>query len=401
MKRLFLVGLFIFAFVFSFGLNSSIVLAGGPAESGDAMPGEFADEDVVGEEFAGEEAVGDEPVGESWTYEDYKVESVKGPLSCNLGVNVSYDSNVFIYSDTAIDEYDAGTNTARFNGVDSIDDVITNLFFIARLKGNILDCGATILSAGVEGNIYAENTDRTYMITQTSLKQRLNDDNILKVGYKYLPEYFIRTLYDPDFPVGDRYQKADFESHTTYVKYWHRIMDGWTWWSRYSYESKDYNSNFKERDTDSHRISLAMGIKPGSLVKVTPFFRYFWHDAEGADLDADVDSDISRDGFDIGVNTCFFPQSKFSYLVGYAFRDSEYSTDNTVSDDPYHSGREQERHRVKGRVNYKLKDNVDLFTEYIYETRDVSTKGTDADLLHEALMDYTKHIGKIGLALEF
>lgn len=376
MRRIFLLGLLIFAFALLFNVNTYIALA---------------DEESAAELTEEEEA----------QVETKTIELVEKGLKWETGIDVSYNSNVFLYSHDDIDEYDAGTNVNRFKGVDSIDDIITNLFLIIRAEKEIFNFSPTIFSLGVEGNIYAENEDRTYAVIQTSLRQKIGADNLIRVGYKFIPNYFVRTLYDPDMPAADRFRKAKFDSHSIHLKYWHRMTNDLTSWLRYTYENKDYNAYFDERDTGSHRITLASGYTPRSWIKFNPFFRYFWHNADGEDLDADVDADISRDGYDLGLNTWFYPEGKFSHLIGYAFRSVNYSTSNSITDDPYHAGRDQKRHRIKGRVNYEWKDNIDLFAEYVYEIRNVDVAGSDADLIQESILGYIKHVGRVGLKTSF
>ena len=385
MKRLFLSVIFILGFGLFFGTNVYLSLA--------------AEESVI-EVVEGEEEQAREGQTQSLA-EDKEAESVETRLKWEGGIDVFYDSNVFNYSNDDIDEYNGGTNPDRFKGVDSIDDMITRLYLMVRFQKEMFADSPTIFSLGVKGNIYARNTDKSYQIFQTSLRQKIGERRLIRIGYKFIPDYFVRTLYDPDLPAGDRFRKANFRSNSAHIKYWHRVSNNLTWWLRYVYEDKDYTDYFKERDSSSNRVTLALGFRPQSWIKLNPFFRYFWHDAKGEDDDAAVDVDISRDGFDTGLNTWFYPEGKFSYLISYAFRYTDYTTSNSITDDPYHAGRDQKRHRIKGRINYGIKENVDLFTEYTYEIRNVDIEGDDATLRQESILGYVKHIGKVGLTVRF
>ncbi|GAF85487.1 unnamed protein product, partial [marine sediment metagenome] len=122
---------------------------------------------------------------------------------------------------------------------------------------------------------------------------------------------------------------------------------------------------------------------------------------KGEDGDAAVDADISRNGFDMGSNIWFYPEGKFTYLFSYGFRRSNYTSDNNIVADPYHAGRDEIRCRLKGRAIYALKENLDLFAEYMYEVRDAEVEGTSVVLEQEDILDYSKHVAQIGMKVTF
>lgn len=383
---------FLAGFIFSFVLFLLGNFYTGFAAEEEPSIGMAADEETAGDEI--------DTAKESQTGQETRF--LGGALRLETGADVAYDSNVFEYSKDDIEELEAYSNTDRFKGTRSISDIVTNMYGIVRFEKDIFDIGSTVFSLKVEGNIYTKNDDKSYEKYEASIKQRFGENNLIKAGYRFLPEYFIRTLYDPDLPAGtDRYKKADFRSDTVYAKYWHRLNDDLSFWLRYSFENKEYNDFFKERDTQSHRVTLAAGYKATAWLKLTPYFRYFWHDAEGNDADFAVDVDISRDGYDTGLNILFYPQGKFSYTLGYGFRWAEYNNSNSVADDPFHSGRDQHRQRLTGRVAYELKNNTTLFTKYEYVIRDVDVEGSDATLDEESILGYTKHVVKVGVKVKF
>ncbi|MCK5451224.1 MAG: hypothetical protein KAI70_05620 [Candidatus Omnitrophica bacterium] len=384
-RRWFVLAVFVMSFILVFGVDVGV-------SSADMLP-EVSEREtgLIDSEHEDTESA------DNW----WETASGRKRFRLNMGAKSIYDSNVFNYSRDEIDLYDADSNSNRFDGVKSIDDVITELSIIGQMREEMFDIGPTTFSVGTEANIYSENTDRTYMKLKTSVRQNIGKDNIVRGGYTFIPDYFIRTLYDGDQAAGDRYRKLEFTTHAGHLKYWNRLSDIITWWLRGTYEYKDYNEHFQERDTHAFRLTCAMAVKPEKWYKINPYFRYFWNSADGTDDEPDIDSDISRDGFDTGGNLWFYPESKFSYMLGYGFRWTQYDSSNSIEDDPYHSGRKQDRHRIKGRVKYALRKNIDLFTEYAYEIRNVDVKGADTLLEEESILEYDKHVGTVGIAIRF
>lgn len=318
-----------------------------------------------------------------------------------VNIETEYNSNVFSYSRDEKAEYEAYTNINRFKGVNSLDDFTTRISLNAGLEKKIFDIGATVFDVGMQANIYAVNEDKNYEVYDISVKQRMGKNNLIEVGYEYLPKYFVRTLYDSDLLVGDRYRKAEFENNSVYVKYWNRPSNFLTWWIQYTYGKKDYNADFNERDTQSHEIDLSLGYKPFAWIKFNPRFTYTLNDAKGTDNDASVDPDISQNKYRLGIYIELFPKNKLSYLLGYNFYWVDYTTDNAVADDPYHAGRSDEVQRIECRVNYALKNNVELYVGYQYEIRDAKVAGFDPTPREESILGYDEHLIKGGLSIKF
>lgn len=316
-------------------------------------------------------------------------------------VTTEYDTNVFDYSQDDRAEYKSYTNTPRFEGVDSLDDFITRVSLNAGLEKKIFDMGATVFDLGMRTNIYTENDDKNYQIYDISVKQRMGKNNLVKVGYEYLPNYFVRTLRDADIPSGNKYRKAEFKSNSVYLKYWNKPLDKLSWWIQYTFSDKDYNSDFKERDTESHEIDLSLGYKPLEWIRFNPRFTYSLNNAQASDGDVNVDPDISREEYRLGLYINLYPKGKFSYLLGYNFYWVNYTTGNAVADDPYHAGRDDEMQRINARVNYALKDNITLYLGYQYEINDAKVFGTDATSREESILGYDKQIVKGGVTVTF
>ena len=330
-----------------------------------------------------------------------KTKAKKKDYYLETEISTEYDTNVFDYSQDDRAEYKSYTTPNRFKGVDSLDDFITRISFNAGLEKKILDIGTTVFDLGIRGNIYAENDDKNYEVYDVSLKQRIGKDNLVKVGYEYLPKYFVRTLRDADILSGDRFRKAEFKNNNVYLKYWNRVKKSLTWWIQYTYGDKDYNSDFNERDTQFHKIDLSSVYKPFAWIKFNPRFTYSINNAAASDGDANVDSDISQEEYRAGLYVNLYPQKKLSYLLGYNFYWINYTTDNAVTADPFHTGRDDKMQHVNFRVNYALEDNLIIYLGYQYEINNAEAIGTDATQREESILGYDKHIVKTGVTISF
>jgi len=327
----------------------------------------------------------------------------KVSFNLDAGTDVRYDSNIFLYSEGDKEQFKDGTNPDRFSGVNSTYDVVTNVYAIGRAKVDFFDFGSSIGSVGVKGDICGKNPAKSYIKIQTSLRQQLGENHLLRFGYSIIPNYFVRTLYARGEPIGQRYKRAGFTSNNLHLKYWNGISDVFSWWMRYSYENKDYNKYFTDRDTNSHKLTMAMRITPEEWIKFNPYFRYFWHIARGRAGQDISFPDISRNGFDTGTGIWLFPSEPFTVIGRYDFQWANYTTSQSAVEDPYHSGRTQGRNRITAKLNYAFNKNINLFTEYVYEIRGVNVKaGSGEEVLEaEAILGYDKHIARIGTSISF
>lgn len=324
-------------------------------------------------------------------------------FSWDTGASVTYDNNAFQYSSDNISEYQGYTNTNRYKGVDNISDVITNLYAFLRMDKDFFDFGATTLSLGVDGNIYAYNNEKTYEKYSASIRQKFGGDrHLLRMNYQYIPSYFVRTLYDSDTAGTDKYRKAEFDSNNMQLKYWNQLTDNLSWWLKYTLESKKYGSYFKERDTVSNIVSLNLGYKPYTWIKITPSAQYGWHNAKGKDGTPTVKPDISRAGYEYGMLVDFYPkESKFSYALGYNYAGTHYTTKHSVAADPYHAGRHQRDYDIISKIDYALKEGLNLFAQYQYSAKDVKTAGTDPTLEPASILGAIGQTVEVGAKLVF
>ena len=366
----------------------------------------LADEGPLLEEAEQETEISDFQEMEPKAAAEWEIKPVKGrsPFNLDVGADIKYDSNVFEYSKSDMDERDAGTNPDRFSGVRSINDVVTRLYGIARVKSNIFDFGTTTLGAGLKGDIYGKNPSKSYLNLQATARQAIGKKHLLRIGYDLIPSYFVRTLYARNEPRGQRYKKAAYMSNAVHLKYWNGISDVFSWWMRYTYEYKDYNKFFPDRDTSSNRLTTTLRIQPEDWIKFNPYFRYSWNNARGRIGKEYSMPDISRNGFDTGTEVWLFPDEPFTVIGRYDFRWDYYTTSQSATEDPYHSGRTQGRNRITGKLFYAISKSVNLFTEYQYTTRSVNTKaaGAGATVLEgEAILGYDKHVARLGASIAF
>jgi len=389
-KVRFIMALFLLVFIFS----TSVVFASdsGPAQSGLATgPVATTVQNSQGESSDVEEL------------EEGTLPKSTEIFSLDTGASIIYANNVFGYASDNKSEYRDYSNPNRYKGVKSIEDFITNVYVIPRVQKDFFDFGTTIFSLGAEGNIYTNNHAKTYSKYSASVRQKFgNDKHLMRLGYEYIPSYFVRTLYDRNSLTANKYQMARFDSSALKLKYWNQLNDKLSWWLRYTLEKKDYNNYFEERDTLSNQVSLDLGYKPTSWLRLNPSFSNGWYNAKGKDDTVFVQPDISRIVYDVGLSLGFYPMgSRFSYTVGYDYAYTCYTTSHNSVDDPYHAGRHDNDYDITGRVNYALKDNIDLFAQYQYSLKNVKTQAADPTYEPEAILGSVKQAVEMGVKLAF
>jgi predicted porin len=229
----------------------------------------------------------------------------------------------------------------------------------------------------------------------------IGEKNLVKLGYEHIPRYFLRTLYDADETGTDKYVKAKYKSDSVYFKYWNQPAKSLTWWYEYTYSIKDYNNNFNERDTDSQEFDFSLGYRVLNWLRLNPRFTYFLHAAGADDDDGGSDPDVSKDGYRAGLYLNLYPKGKFSYLLGYNYYWFNYTTGNTVADDPYHAGRHDRTQRINAKADYSLNKNTTIYLSYQYEINNSKPKGSDSVRQAESTLGYFQQLVRLGAKIDF
>jgi hypothetical protein len=323
-------------------------------------------------------------------------------LSIETGYTVSYKSNMFNFSDDDQDTFDAGTNPNRFKDIESIDDIAHRIHVDPEITANVIDWGKTRFGADISGTFYSENTESNYEKYEFTMKQYFNTQvDMVRIGYEYLPGFFVRNFTDIDVKSGDRFRKAEFDSSSVSAKWWHRFHDNISAWIQYSYGFKDYNSNFNERDTDSNTFDLSVDFSLCPWAEISPVFSAASYDAKGSD-GGSVRTDISKDEVTTGAELTLIPTEQFPVVLGYTFTWVDYTTGNSVSEDPFHSGREDEIDELYAKISYLSKKDVKIFVKYQHTNDDASIPSEAVTTSSaEGVLGYDSYTVSGGVDLKF
>ncbi|MBN2097948.1 MAG: hypothetical protein JW714_05715 [Candidatus Omnitrophica bacterium] len=380
--KLILLGLFIFVFACVFSTNVYFSWADDESMS---VP-EDQDEEITEEVEAQVLTVAPKTQDKRW--------------DMSFGVETGYDDNVFKYANDDQNEFDAGTNPDKFANVDSIDDMITRLFLKLSLKNNFNEDTKTTLSLKARGNIYGRNSVKNYESYQAEVAHEFNK-NFLSLTYLNVPDFFLRNLYDRDITSGNRYRKTKFERDKISLKYRRKVNNDLMWWIIYGYEEYDYNGDFKEYNNHANEVNLSLLYRLNPKLRAKLYYIFKRCEANAYDDEPNADFDISHRQHSPGIQFIFQPVDKWQFLLRYAYTLRDYTTDNSETIDPFHSGRENKIHNIRLKATRKFQNNWELFCQYEYETKDAKLTVDDATMADATLLGYNKNEVTIGTEYSF
>lgn len=307
----------------------------------------------------------------------------------NAGIEARYDTNIFNYSRDDIDEFNANTNPEKFNRIKSIDDFMISPLWEVVLRDKLFN-HTFRLSLEAEPHFFAQNKVKDYESYRLSLRQYLSKGEYFEFRYNHIPDYLLKNLLDRDL---NEFRKATLDLNLFSLGYRRPLNKTLDARIRYSYEINDYNENFKEYDMASNAANLAFWHKLNSYFNSEIYFEFERADAKGdSGGTARVESDTSYDKYEIGLRENLELSKKTSLFARYIFSFRDYTTDNPLAADPFHSDRQDKIQRIGLGFERKLTKDTHAVLGYEYSIKDVSTASEDPDLINAAILGYEKNI---------
>jgi len=383
----------------------------------DEEMGKREEEGIVKEEAA--PSTSESGKAKSWwdldrylTYQDIAGTGVN--FSLKGAVELEYDSNVYLYSRDAINDYDAyrdvnnskGNRQTRFNGVESIDDWLTKVTMGLDLSKDFFKDRTTSFTYLTILNLYWHDTNKNYELYSFQLKQEITKDDLVWIRYSFIPEFLYRNLFDLDV---HGYQRAFFSRHQFTAGYRHDFNQYLAGRFTYRLIGKDYNRNFNERDSTTNEFSF-QAVFPRLLPWVDEkkvglsgvlFYELGRVDARGTDGDPELDFDISHssNGFGSQVELELF--KKFRIRSYYEFYYHEFTTGHSVDSDPDHAGRFDRLNTYGVAAEYDVTKNVLAFFTWELQTADPFLKAPEGRRGSDEVLGYEKNIFNFGLKFNY
>lgn len=322
----------------------------------------------------------------------------RASVSFNAELESKYDTNVFNYSRDDIDEFEANTNPDKFNRVKSIDDFIISpafgLIFSDKLFNHTFR-----LNLEAEPHFFTQNKIKDYESYRLNVNQYLSKGEYLEFRYQHIPDYFLKNLLDRDL---NEFRKAAFDVNLYSFGYRRPLNKNLDARLRYLYEVNDYNENFEEYDMRSNAVNLALWHKLKSYFTTEIDFEFERADAKGNLVStARIESDTSYDKYELGLRENLQAAERINLYLWYIFSFRKYTTDNPLTDDPFHIDRQDKIQRAGLGLTCGLSKNTQATLEYEYSAKDVNTASEDPALINAAILGYEKSIVSLRVNYRF
>jgi len=318
---------------------------------------------------------------------------------------VVYDENVFEFSDSDQDEFDAGTNPNRFKDIESMDDFIFIPDVSADIHGEVIPESQSALGFRFVPKFHVENEERDYQKYKAYITHRLDRGDRFKLFYTRIPEYFVRNLLDFDLPEGtNRFRKAEFAYDSPGVDFLKIINDRISAKIGYSYEEKDYNREFDERDLSIHLVFGEIILKLCERLKIRGKYEFETAEADAQDDDPAVDFDTSHDQHAWTAKAAYEFLKTYWVDLRYSFYLRNYTTDNSATDDPFHAGRDDYSHLVSVGLSKEVNEHVECYVRYEYEVRNSDVDAASVGTLFDpagAILEFDTNRVMVGSEIRF
>jgi len=322
---------------------------------------------------------------------------------CELGA--AYDTNIFRYSETGVDDFLEGRDGHKYP-VDYVDDgrfePSIDLSLIREEPGR----RQTELRLSADGRLAVINSEKSFAKLGARVKETRTGIAYLLADYYAIPAYHVRYLWDADAGGGDPYRSCDLRKHAARIEVGSDRSLPVDLIARAKYDYMGYDQDFIEYDSDAWTTGLVAVVRPARGVRVDLGYALRKLTARGYDevgetRETSDDSDVSyeQDEYTLKVRWDLGSAGDDVPTVltfGAKLSERFYQTGKSVADDPYHAGREDTYLTFFGRSTHELSDGLTL--EVFYEHR---RRSSESEYVEELGMtkDYTAD--RVGLRLIF
>ncbi len=269
----------------------------------------------------------------------------------NAAMDVIYNDNILSNSPGYNDDFLSGSFPWKFiNG--TTDDLIVAPAFDIEARARLISWGQSRLKFKVKYWRYANNPIKTNTDFHFYFRQYFGKSQSLELYFQTSPEQYIRQLSDRS-PLGDPELSIDWNQFRFQRNVWNA-----TWRQRinrkfsakvlYEQNYRYYNQPFMENDITAWEVRANLTYKMSRVF--TWNFDYSFEDAQARAIDEvgeipensnNSDASYERDLYRIGLDIRYGPFKKLVDRIGlsFLFMDYYFTTQKTLVQDPFHSGR--------------------------------------------------------------
>ncbi|MDK9700465.1 MAG: hypothetical protein OEM52_10010 [bacterium] len=270
-----------------------------------------------------------------------------------------YDNNILKYSDYDVERFDNSTEPNP-TPVSSLSDWRNQFALKASRSKKWFLNKQTTLSATLRWNIWANSSVLNSNAYWMQWEQEIIDPVDFKVAYSLWKRTPLRSYTDRD---TREWHLAQFDQN----EYTFRLEVDNPWLQSvtvkpyYQIRNQYYNEYFTEFDMTGHTSGFDFAYRLFKGSTITAGYEFTSMDNTGRDqsIGSSVALPVSEDSeygnasyqedelrFDVSSKFVLPKLGDMRWGLDYTYRNRQYITDNSVSDDPFHAGRSHKFHRV-------------------------------------------------------
>ena len=202
------------------------------------------------------------------------------PIYATTSVQVGYDSNIFRFSES--DMADTYEDVSFMGDSEKFDSGMIKSGLEIEYSPALWDNHEIRFKLGYKNNYFSHSKEKAYDIITTELGVHLGSYQWLKMGYRYIPKFYLKEYRDLDLP-GSPYLSCNFLSQSFFISYSIPFIGkGNSLKFKISQLEYLYNANFTEYDIQINQFASNLYLK---VLKFNTVLSFSYADA----------SDISDD----------------------------------------------------------------------------------------------------------
>ena len=285
---------------------------------------------------------------EGWTFES------------TYRFRITYEDNVWQLSDSdehhlaqdadtdPLDKYDHMASNSDWIMEDEIDLHITNQGPLGRFT----------IGTQIDDKLYLDNRIRNSDVFQGYIKHKFAPHAIYKLFGSWGPDRFVRNLDSTKIPGRDA-SHAHYDDYRLGGRFWYRIASPLTATFTYTWELKDYNTKFNNRDSFLNHFDLGIRWQPTDWLSVDFDWEYVHSRARATGDEPDTSFHENSPRLALG-----FMYKGIILGAAYRYETRAYTTTNHGDVDRYHADRHDRRHVWKFEAGYRFSEAIAVLLEY-------------------------------------
>ncbi|NUN48990.1 MAG: hypothetical protein HUU15_09205 [Candidatus Brocadiae bacterium] len=316
-------------------------------------------------------------------------------MSVTSRLTFGYDDNIWNFSDDdvhATEERNTNHPNDKYDKVGAVDDGYMSSFLDARILSPLTTLGRFTIGGRMENRLYLVNTrknrDELGVFLRHSPVERLE----YGVSFDWTPDIYYRHIDSVDIP-GSTRQHAHYDRYEIGGRLRYRWARGLSTTGRYTWELRDWNSKFNEKDTFRHHWEAGVDWAPAKWLKLEFDLEYVHARSRATGEDPDLSFQEISPRLEAVL--------KFGRIEvggGYRFASRTYTTKNERSQDPVHAGRRDRRHEWTAMVKLITGESSYLMLEIM--RRKVTTRLPGRDSAADSA-DFDDNFEHDGSRIEF